>query len=426
MKNNAPVKMPGRNKTILLAVASALGAATSANATVDFSPYVGAEIQHTSNLFSRPESLPPFAASGDDTLGDTIYQYFAGLNSAFLYGDQKFSVIAQGRRLEYDHFTLLDHTDYRGEVRYDWKLNSIVDGALSVSRTRAMTPPADTLAAGLNLNTEQREEVLVRVLVTPRWRVDLNLVDRDSDSPLPDFPDFTLNEKSGMVSFNYLGFSKLTAGLRFQYIDGKYDGVATASDYTQKSVEGTADYAVTSLSSFNGALGYTRRESSADGGGITPQFGSTGATDSITGSLGATRRLTGKTSVSARLFRSINSFIGGPNPETDTGGEASVTWRPDVKLSFVLLYRQMKSSIDGSSPSGVGTLTDRADHVHAYSLEAVYEPGRHLTLRPYVRPGRAHVQLFGGRVQRYAIWAGAELASSVVEIGVPRSLARRA
>ena len=69
----------------------------------------------------------------------------------------------------------------------------------------------------------------LRMLVTPRWRVDLRPTWHDFESPLPAYPEFGFQETGGSVGLNYLGIQKLTAGIRADYVNGSYHHIVAGS-----------------------------------------------------------------------------------------------------------------------------------------------------------------------------------------------------
>lgn len=357
-------------------------------AVTNISPYATVGIESNSNVFQRPDNLPPFAASGNTELGDTITDYFAGVKADFGLGLDDLKLYVEGRRYDYSRFTVLNHNEYKFGGDLTWHLGPIIDGTLSYSQSRIMEPLGDTLADVLELETDKTATGTARVLITPRWRFGVQPTWHEFDSPLPQFPQFGLRENSGAAALDYLGIEKLTAGLRVTYTDGSYHQIVAATKYHQTVAELTSDYAVTGWSAFTGRLGYTTRDSSlvnpADVGAFGGAGGVVGRTNAVTGSLGVRRQLSVKTKISLEVFRAVQSYAAGANSVIGTGGDLALTWDPDVKFSVALHYRMETDSIQGALVIA-NSFTNRTDHPRYGVLEVKYHVTDWLTLRPYYR-----------------------------------------
>jgi hypothetical protein len=379
---------PRRGAWVTLAAACVLAGSPGARALTDFSPYATAGVQHNSNVFARSADDPPFAQNGNTELGDTIYNYLGGADLDIAWERDHLKLNAEAEHFNYDRFSELDHTEYKGSADFDWHLGPVVDGSLVYKQTRIMSPLQDTLSDQLEMQTERTGTATVRVLITPQWRFDIAPSWHELQAPLPQYPEFGLRETGGAASLNYLGINKLTAGLRVEYTDGSYTHILDATNYHQTSEELTATYALTGLSSFDGQLGLTQRDSSlvnpADALTLAgAEGGFVGRTTAFTGSLGLTRQLSVKTSVNVRVFREVSSYTAGANSEIGTGGEAGVTWSPDVKFTFNLHYRQETQSIQGALVND-NDVVNRVDHLRAIDFFVKYHFTDWLTLRPYV------------------------------------------
>jgi Putative beta-barrel porin 2 len=348
-------------------------------------PFATAGAEYNSNVFSVPSGMPPFASTGNTQLGDVISYLMGGVSTNTAWGADDLQLNLQGERFQYDHFTTLSHNEYRFGGKFEWHMGPVVDGTLSYVQARSMTPPADTLSDQLEIQVDRVATAIVRFLLSPQWRFDVSPRWHDLDSPLPGYPGFGLHETFGSGTLNYLGISKLTAGVRFEYGDGTYHGIVGATQYHQGTAGLTAEYAVTGFSSFNGQVGYTKRNSSfvnpADATVPEVGGGAAGVTSALTGTLGFHRQLSVKTSLDLRVFREVDSYVAGANSEIGTGGSVAAIWSPDVKFDFSVRYQMETESIQGDLAAF--NVTDRTDHVRSAGLDVRYHILRWLTLRPY-------------------------------------------
>jgi hypothetical protein len=373
-----------------LAVAGILAlaaAAPSAWALTDFSPFATVGVEHNSNVFARSAGDPPFAANGNTQLGDTIYDYLGGADLDIAWERDRLRVNAQAEHFNFDRFSELNHTEYKGGLDFDWHLGPVLDGSFVYKQAHTMSPLQDTLADTLEIQTERTGTATFRILITPQFRFDLAPTWHQLDAPLPGFPDFSLRETGGAASLNYLGINKLTAGFKVEYTDGDYGHITGATSYHETTEGLTATYALTGLSSFDGQIGYSQRDASlinpADAAAVGGAANFDGRTNAFTGSIGLTRQLSVKTSINGRFFREVSSYTAGANNVIGTGGEAGATWSPDVKFTVNLDYRQETQSIQGALVNDPGAV-NRVDHLKTVAFYVKYHIAEWLTLRPFV------------------------------------------
>jgi hypothetical protein len=382
-------RMPAfrRELAALACAAAGLVAVPGAHAVTTFAPFATAGVVYDSNVFAVPSFAPPFAATGNTALGDTIAHYLIGATATFGWESDDLKLTAQGERFDYHRFDELNHNEYKLDGLFDWTLGPIIDGTLEYSQWRYMAALADILSTQLEINTDRSAIGTARILIAPEWRFSLQPKWHELDSPLPDYPNFGLHETYGTATLEYLGVAKLAAGLLLQYGDGTFHDIVDATRYHQTSEQLTANYAVTGLSSFNGQVGFTQRNSSyvypeqavgAAGGGAG---GAAGKTSTLTGSLGLHRQISVKTSVDLKILREVDSFVAGANPEITTGGDLGIKWDPDVKFSVALHYRYTLAKIEGNIVTN--GFVNRTDHPQVGTLDVFYKARPWLTFRPY-------------------------------------------
>jgi len=359
-----------------------------AHALTTFTPFAAVGVEYNTNVFAVPSYLPPFAANGNTALGSAIERYLIGATASFAWERDELRLSAQGERFEYNTFSEIDHYESKLDALFNYHLGPVVDGSLEYTQARYMAPFADILTAQLELNTDKAATGIARILITPEWRLDLRPTWHELDTPLPDFPNFGLRETVGEVALNYLGINRLAAGLMVQYGDGSYHDIVAATRYHQTTEQLTANYAVTGLSSFNGQVGFTQRNSSyvnpseALGTGANVAGLAVGRTTAFTGALGFHRELSVKTSVDLGVFREIDSYVAGANSEVATGGTVKIKWDPDVKISVSLSFKYARDAIQGNLVTA--DFVDRTDRPMSGLMDLTWKARPWLTFRPYV------------------------------------------
>jgi hypothetical protein len=354
------------------AVAAACSVPVAARAELDWVPYVGLAGEYNSNVFGISGADEAREQLGDDERADSLTRLTGGVDLKYLLGQQTFSALAEGRKVQYNRFNQLDHTEHHYAAGLDYKLGSIIDGALSYDNEERMASLANIDSSELSV---EREKVLggtFNILVHPEWKIETGAKTRTQELPLPLYPDFELSEDSVNAALKYLGFQRLAAGVYWEYVDGEYSGVPDASQFDQSKIEATADYAVSGLTTLHAAAGTIKRsEQSGEGGDLS----------GFTGELGYSRILTGKTSVNARTYKRISSYTAGANALDETGAEAGLRWLPSTKVTVTGKYSWTRYKFEDSSDVADA---GRSDTTNEAQLELLFAPRPWVGVRHYL------------------------------------------
>ena len=338
-----------------------------------FLPYVSTQYEHNNNVFDLPNSSAAYAANGDPTLGDSDSKTIAGFDENYLWDRQRFYATLEGRYIAYDHFSYLSHYEYLAKLGLDWKLLSAFDGTFLGSLERVMAPFAnrDTVTE-LALDLDRHVIAKFNVRLTPEWRLQTSVDYHDLDAPIQGYPDYGLTETTSHVAVKYLGFSNLTYGIAADYIDGKYRNAPVQGTYTQTNFDLTMTYAASGLSSFNGAIGYTKRDQGENQGNISAG----------TGEVGYTRKLTGKTSINVDYSRVVNSYIAAGGSELDSIAAVRLNYQPTFKTGIAVGYQYTWASFLGQTVPG-SNVAGLEERTPAMTLKVNYQALRWLLIQPY-------------------------------------------
>jgi hypothetical protein len=352
----------------------AIFASAAADAQTTFLPYASTQYEHNNNVFDLPNSAAALANNGDSTLGDSSLRTVAGADVNFLWDRQRFYSTLEGRYIDYDHFGYLSHNEYLAKVGLDWKLLSAFDGTFlgSIERVMAAFAERDTQTQ-LAVNLDRHAIGKFNFRITPDWRLETSVDYHDLDSPIQDFPTYGLTETTGHAALKYLGFSDLTYGFTAEYINGKYRNAPVPGSYDQTNLDLTMAYTASGLSSFNGAIGYTKRDQGQNQGSLS----------ALSGELGYLRKLSGKTSLHLDVTRAVNSYIGAGGSELDTTALAQLTFQPTYKTGMSLGYQYIWSKFLGQTIPGSDVL-GRKDRTPGLTFKVNYQALRWLLIQPYV------------------------------------------
>jgi hypothetical protein len=343
------------------------------------SVYASPQYEYSTNVYFLPSGTP-VPGTTDTRHGDGYVVYRGGFNADYQVSEQDFFVHLDAADYQYQHFTQLNRDEYQADAGWRWWLSRDLTGSFDVSRSRSMLPFSSLLQEQDTpvLQTAQKEAATVKYQFNPDWRVDGSVSENKTTSPVPAAALLNLKETSLSTMLTYTQNVRLTGGGRVTYVSGQYeDGVTSlAPTYHEIELAGVANYAAKGLSSFSGALGYTRRSSTSGFNSVS----------SVTGSLDYKRELTGKTSMDLSLTRAVNSNISNTGSEVDTTAAGSLKWQATYKIGVSLGYSWTQRFLPGQNGSATALVDigpDRTDHQQYAFLNVDYQVLRWLVVRPY-------------------------------------------
>jgi hypothetical protein len=331
------------------------------------------QFESNSNVFDLDSGIAPPTNSGFRR-SDTSYAYGAEFDGDYQLGRQQFYATADTTEYHFQHFSELNHNDYKLDAGMLWKFADFLDGKVDVTRTRSMVPFLDLAGQvlALTIATEQRETVQVGLKLSSDWRVEGTASTSNTEQPIPQAPNLQLTQTLGTTSIEYVGIGGLTSGLTAQYLSGDYTDANGTQDpsYSQKSAGFLANYKL-NRTTFEGQVGYTDRTSAT---GIDNASG-------LTALLDFKDQLTPKTSFTVKIDRQINSYLPALGSEIDSDAGVGATWQATYKLAvslgYTFTYRQYPRQV--GYPLG----SNRVDYQEYATLGIDYRPQRWLLIRPY-------------------------------------------
>jgi hypothetical protein len=367
----------------LILSGAALLAGRHAFAQSTFLPYASTDYEHNSNIFYLPNSQAAYATGGSYQLGDSSLKTIGGAEEDYYWGRQRFYATIEGRYIEYAHYTDLNHSEYQAKLGLDWKLLSAFDGTLAGSLERYMAPFAnrDTYTA-LSVDVDRGASAKVNTRISPEWLLVTSVNYHDLDAPVQDYPNYGLTETTSHLALQYLGVANLTFGAAADYVDGRYRNAPIQGTYNQIALDLTMSYAVSRLSTFKGAVGYTQRDQGQGQGSVS----------GVTGALGYTRTLTGKTSLSLDLTRAVNSYVAAGGSELDTILSLRANHQLTYKIGISAGVQEMRSDFLGQTipipcangaPGCSTSVLGRHDRVPGADIKITYDVRRWLLIQPY-------------------------------------------
>ena len=334
-------------------------------------PYAGLQLEYNSNVFALPSEEQAELQTGEDKLDDFVLRGVAGLALDWPIGRQRLRVEAEGRYEQYLHFDELAHADYRYGAALDWRLSDSFDGNVAYREERRMPSFVERPGTELVLETERGFGAGANLQLNPTWRLETALRARDLETPLPEDPQFALEEQAARAALNYLGAQSLVLGTYLEYLTGEYFG-EEAGEFTEESYGFRASYGVPKLYGIGVEVGYTdRQDERSNLSGVAAP----------TGRIGYRRALSGKTVVGLNAFREINSNVLEGGFVDEYGVEAAITVQATGKSEAAAGYQFRRSSFQDVGNSGFGG--GREDRLHTFALRWTWEPLSWLLVRTH-------------------------------------------
>ncbi len=362
-------------KNALFAASLAFPSALFAQATAN--PYLSVQFEHDSNVFRVADSTVATQFYGGPRLGDTDFRYVAGADGTYLWGLQKLTATVEGRKIDYDHFTFLNHYEYLGSLQLDWKAASLLDGVVQFKQEHLAAYFGDRQSPTLEVDTDRNIVGKLNLKIRTDWRLETGINFRTYDSPLQFYPDFAEHQTGTHLGLSYLGVANLTYGVGVDHISGSFTHATGVGPYTQTSADLQMTYLITGLTSLNGALGYTKRNQGVG----EDSFGA------VTGQFSYKRQLTGKTSMTAQVARNVFSYTASAGSEIDSTASIAADWQATYRLDVGLKLAYTRSTFVGQAIPG-SVANGRVDHSPQESLNITYQALRNLQIKAYANAQR--------------------------------------
>src|ERR1700733_5497348 len=356
----------------VLACAAAVAVPHLAVAQATANPYAGAHYEYDSNVFRVQNSHANLIAIGDPTLADEDLKAVVGADGTYLWSEQKLTATIEGRRYVYDHFSQLDHNEYLADVALKWKTTSLLDGTVEARQEQLMAPFTLGNSTQLTIDVDRKISGGLNLNFNPDWRLESEVYSHNLKSPLQNFPDFVEREVGTQLALLNRSVAHLTYGITVDHISGRFENAPDVGDYNQTDAQLTANFAISALTSFKGALGYTKRDQVAD------------SLSAVTGMLGYTRQLTAKTNLTVNVTRAVNSYVAAGGSELDTSATLGLNWQATYKILVAISGGYTHSTFIGQFVPGSLTV-GRADNLPTGSFNVNYQIFRRALLKAYVQ-----------------------------------------
>jgi hypothetical protein len=405
---------------LILTMLAVLALPVPARAQFNGNASATSQFESNSNIFALDSGAAQPATDGYNR-STTDFAYGAAFNGTYAWSRQQLYASASAKNYDYQQLSVLNHTEYNLDTGLRWELGEQLDGKLDVARTRAMVPFLDLSGSTLPLTllTEQIETIQIGYKLNSDWRLEGSGYTSNStqsfapgsvglnEPPLSGMSSQQLTQNSGTATIKYTGIGPLTSGVTVGYANGDSGSLVGAVDssYRQYTAGFVGNYSF-NRTSFDGEIGYTRRNQD-DGGGNT---------SGLTGLIDFKDQLTPKTSFSIKIQRAVQTLYLNLGSEVDSDAGVSVAWQATYKIAGTLGYTFTYRAFPGQAVGAAGAYP--VDYEQSANIAFSYQPLRWLSITAYgnflTRSSNTFGQNFDSNVY------GITLTGSVGDAGVKR------
>lgn len=345
-------------KTLYAISLMSLSTIAHADLSNTFSPYVSAATAYNSNLFLLQNDQAALANLGTTDMAETYQAYAAGINMNWQLSRQLISGHAEISQVNFNTYTGMNYTGHDLALKWDWLVDSILQGDVGVSEKLTLAPFLYTKKPLANLLTTRKAFVNGFIKLNNRWQVKLG-----ADTTYYTNSDTTQQNNDINIDSYNAGFRYITPkGSTFDFLskvsNGNYPEQATALyTYTQYDNGVTFNWIATGKTKLSGKINYTKRDYPN-----SQQNNYAG----VTGRIAADWFATSKTTLNLSVYRDVNTYITSTSSYDITQGvSAQATWLATDKITATLLGKH--ESIDYLSTPA------RKDELTTGSLDLSYQ-----------------------------------------------------
>ncbi|WP_162083570.1 XrtB/PEP-CTERM-associated polysaccharide biosynthesis outer membrane protein EpsL [Sulfuriferula nivalis] len=339
-----------------------ISAMAHADLSNTFSPYVSAATAYNSNLFLLQNDQAALANLGTTNMSETYQAYAAGVNMNWQLSRQVISGHAEISQVNFNTYTGMNYTGHDLALKWDWLVDSILQGDVGVSDKLTLAPFLYTKKPLANLLTTRTAFINSFVKINNRWQIKLGADTTHTINSYTTPPNSQQYNDINIDSYN-AGFRYITPkGSTFDFLskvsNGNYpEQLTNLYTYTQYDNGVTFDWIATGKTKLSGRLNYTKRD-----------YPNSQQNDyaGVTGRIAADWFATSKTTLNLTIYRDLNTYITSTSSYDVTQGvSAQAIWLATDKVTATLLGKH--ETIDFQSTP------IRTDELTTASLDLGYQ-----------------------------------------------------
>ena len=330
-------------------------------------PYVNYTFSYDDNLLRQHDQAAALARTGSSQMSDRSHLLLGGIRLDKTISQQRLTADVNLSRINYDHFSALDHDDKNALGNWNWHAGNHLEGNLGSSYSKTLAPLEDFRSTEKNLRTQRRHYLDAAWLFHPSWRARAGVSHYNLDYSLAAQRANERTQDTTEIGLDYLALSKSTVGLRVRQTRSRDAhaedvGVSPLQTYNQNEFKGAVDWYVTEPTQLQFLGGWVQRN-----------YDSSNATDfrGFNARLTARWQTTSKLGLTLATWRELGSAEDlAASYALNHGIKLSTRWEMGSKLWLEGFATTEKRNYNGATAlagiTGSGANTNRSDRYTKY------------------------------------------------------------
>jgi hypothetical protein len=341
--------------------------------------YLSDQFTYNDNLYGLPPDTDVTAVAGPlATREDSFNSISLGGDGRWFSDNQVFGVNFRADDNRYTHNDSLNNVSGKGNLEWDWRLQTDWSGQVGVSYYRGLANFANT--GYYARDVVQREDYFgtLRYQVGPNWAVYGGFIGANTGQTAVAEQLYDFHSNAGNAGIEFATSSDNTIALDYRYTDATFpqdfvsNGAPFSSDYREDTARILVKYVFSAATELDASGGYLKRDYPVSNfatfsGDIWQVALKWTPTDNLQWVVMGWRQLTAYVEAQSDYYVS-------------TGGSIGAVWAASDTLALSVGATRENHDYINSSPSAV-TFASRYDRLSTEQARLVYSPTHYLTFK---------------------------------------------
>lgn len=341
--------------------------------------YIADQFTYDDNLYRLPSSSNVMSVAGPlATRADSFNSASLGGDGRWFSDNQIFGLNFRADDNRFTHNDSLNNVSGKGNLEWDWRLETNWSGQAGVSYYRALANFANTGYYARDVVQREDYFTTVRYQVGPHWAVYGGFIGADTSQTAAAEQLYDFRSKAGNAGIEFATSSENTIALDYRYTDATFpqdfvvNGALFNSDYREDTARLLVKYVFSAATELDASAGYIKRDYPVSrfatfSGDIWQVALKWQPTDNLQWVATGWRQLTAYVDAQSDYFVS-------------TGASIASVWAASNALALSLTVSRENHNYIDSSPSEV-TFVSRYDRMTTEQARLAYTPTNYLTFK---------------------------------------------
>jgi hypothetical protein len=341
--------------------------------------YFADQFTYSDNLYGLPSNTDVTAVAGPlATRGDSFNSISLGGDGRWFSDNQVLGLNFRADENRYTHNDSLNNVSGKGNLEWDWRLQTDWSGQVGVSYYRGLASFANT--GYYARDVVQREDYFgtLRYQVGPHWAIYGGFIGADTQQTAVPEQLYDYHSNAGNAGIEFATSSDNTIALDYRYTDATFpqdfvlNGALFSADYREDTARILVKYVISAATELDASGGYLRRDYpvanfATFSGDIWQVALKWTPTDNLQWVVTGWRQLTAYVEAQSDYYVS-------------TGGSIAAVWAASDILALSVGATRENHDYIASSPSAI-TFASRYDRLSTEQARLVYSPTHYLSFK---------------------------------------------